>query len=30
MAGITAEAAAKRPFDEHRFAVLMVRVFRWN
>jgi hypothetical protein len=26
MADITAETAAKRPFDEHRFAVLMMRV----
>jgi hypothetical protein len=27
MADITANAAAKRPFDEHRHAVLMLRVF---
>jgi hypothetical protein len=27
MADITAEAAAKRPFDEHRLAVLMLRIF---
>jgi hypothetical protein len=27
MADITAEAAAKRPFDEHRHAVLTLRVF---
>jgi hypothetical protein len=27
MADITAEAAAKRPFDQHRLAVLMVRIF---
>jgi hypothetical protein len=24
---ITAEAAAKRPFDEHRLAALMLRIF---
>jgi hypothetical protein len=27
MAGIADEAAAKRPFDEHRLAVLMLRIF---
>jgi hypothetical protein len=27
MADIPAEAAAKRPFDEHRLAVLMLLVF---
>jgi hypothetical protein len=30
MADITPEAAAKRPFDEHRHAVLMLRIFVWR